>query len=816
MLITEEDENNFIKNKDDKLSRYLRNVLQRYFEIEKEYSYETKEAIIIQAFTRLKEWLNAKRGTPEEEGGEGYFLICINEKSGAVCLDITDFNGEPKFEKKTAFNKDFCENNEEQEDTIVRGNDIRLNDQRIPLDHVHEIKEIQELSDILSQYNLSQNFHSHGNSNTIDMLRYTGAMATIDLFLLERLTMNANTLLDYLEEQDNYTINIIKRYINQFEGVAEPVKTRLQYIKGMADSWITVTKEDLINESTLEDFEKEIKEIIKDFFTVEDFNELKRVIEKSPRIISEGYLDTDKDFNININTMNIRDYVQNPFDVSTKIQTDVTYTKDFTVQDLDDVTDHNLINSDQEVLIEYDITENNNTKTIVNPLPAMINIGENDYILLTYEVSNRNKLFVYGYRLANIPFFINKGLSFSFELINKLYKKDNEWEYRSHKETIYIDSTDTNYITKGNYEPVNIFYNREFPFSLENKNYTIRFEPGQVDYDEFVNLNNQPVINFTQNNKVNNYYIVRVFRNLRYEDTGYQSEWIIATDNEDNPKIFTVSSGENLPNFTVANDFDTLNPDNIEIKGKCISVTSNQEQYEVNVKYSDRNEYIVYKIQFIQMNSLSACNSFMSRGDRYDLEIPEIITKEVTIDMSNSCSSNEIQESIGSDYNILDPNNPNLHVTKTIISNNEIKYNITITRNWTDGIPFENLGKNNSFADYLRKEDIVKLGKKYHFNMINDINQFKNISFICTGNEYNSNESDFYLEETKNFYNKSDNKFYSFNEKDTLENDITLTSEANEINPNYIGIFPIMTLQDILENAKIYYKIYAVPNKGES
>ena len=151
MALKEHDNNIITKEENDPVTIYLKNIIQRYFQIENDISQETKEAIIIQAYTRLKEYLNAFTNQ---------YIICINERSGAIDLAIRDFGGEEAFDKNDAFNKDFCDvitetktlwngtdetyNNygEEQADHIVAGDDDRLYDARIPLAHIHTIDEI--------------------------------------------------------------------------------------------------------------------------------------------------------------------------------------------------------------------------------------------------------------------------------------------------------------------------------------------------------------------------------------------------------------------------------------------------------------------------------------------------------------------------------------------------------------------------------------------------------------------------------------------------------------------------------------------------
>jgi hypothetical protein len=194
-MALKEHENNIVtKEENDPITLYLKNIIQRYFQIENEISQESKEAIIIQAYTRLKEILNAYSNK---------YIICVNERSGNIDLFIRDFGGEEAFDKNTAFNKDFCDvttesatlwnddtedyfnYGEEQEDHIVAGDDDRLSDARIPLAHIHTIDEVNGLRERLEEYNLiNGGFHLHTNQNVLNSLIYTGSRVSIDLVLI--------------------------------------------------------------------------------------------------------------------------------------------------------------------------------------------------------------------------------------------------------------------------------------------------------------------------------------------------------------------------------------------------------------------------------------------------------------------------------------------------------------------------------------------------------------------------------------------------------------------------------------------------------
>ena len=122
--IHEYNDNRYIKEKDE-IEKYLMRIIHRYFEIYRQNTIESTEAIIVESITRIKRYLSEEKG----------FIFHLNGKTGNVVLSIRDIGGEKAFTKNSAFNKDFGN----IDDTICEGNDPRLSDAREPLPHHHVI-----------------------------------------------------------------------------------------------------------------------------------------------------------------------------------------------------------------------------------------------------------------------------------------------------------------------------------------------------------------------------------------------------------------------------------------------------------------------------------------------------------------------------------------------------------------------------------------------------------------------------------------------------------------------------------------------------
>ena len=205
MNLQEHDNNRFTKEKDN-IEKYLLRIIQRYFDVENNYTQESIEATIVESLTRFKREILKEKG----------YLFSLNQMTGNITLTIQDLGGEYKFDNNTAFNKDFGKD----ADTICEGNDQRLYDKREPNQHVHVVYNVIGLKELLDSINVTPSSHIHENKNILDMIRYSGNLAEFDLQIIETLSQKllkyCNNLQFKRTEFNKYTkkqIEILDSYI---------------------------------------------------------------------------------------------------------------------------------------------------------------------------------------------------------------------------------------------------------------------------------------------------------------------------------------------------------------------------------------------------------------------------------------------------------------------------------------------------------------------------------------------------------------------------------------------------------------------------
>lgn len=128
MRVQKLDNNIFIKSLDT-VDSYLINIINRYFNDDVNDTRANTENIINEALRRFKEDLNGVSGSIT-----GGAVSSVNKMVGDVILDYYSVGAEKAFEKNTAFNKSFGK----IKDTVCEGNDSRLSDSRIPVEHTHD------------------------------------------------------------------------------------------------------------------------------------------------------------------------------------------------------------------------------------------------------------------------------------------------------------------------------------------------------------------------------------------------------------------------------------------------------------------------------------------------------------------------------------------------------------------------------------------------------------------------------------------------------------------------------------------------------
>lgn len=129
MRIQQKENNIYVKTLDN-IDSYLINIINRYFQDDKEDIRLNVENIINESIRRMKEDLDIII----EDLLFKNSVTSVNGQNGDVVLTHADVGAEKSFNKNTAFNKNFGSEN----GTVCEGNDVRLSDARVPLPHNHD------------------------------------------------------------------------------------------------------------------------------------------------------------------------------------------------------------------------------------------------------------------------------------------------------------------------------------------------------------------------------------------------------------------------------------------------------------------------------------------------------------------------------------------------------------------------------------------------------------------------------------------------------------------------------------------------------
>ena len=266
MNIKEYDNNIIIKEKTN-IEKYLLRIIQRYFDIENNYTKESIEEMIIESLTRFKQFITIETG----------FIFSLNKKTGHLVLSIRDFGGQPRFNKKTAFNKNFGIT----DNTILMGNSPRLSDKRQPLYHNHVISDVDELIEALNLSNCGSESHLHTNEETIDILRYTGTRVEIDLIFIEFLETSLQQYYENLEFHQRECKSILESSIESISNLLIKVKQYLEVIQDIInniDSW--VPSSNLYTDESIARLKDNYIKKTLDFVTQEDVDLLINIFKK--------------------------------------------------------------------------------------------------------------------------------------------------------------------------------------------------------------------------------------------------------------------------------------------------------------------------------------------------------------------------------------------------------------------------------------------------------------------------------------------------------------------------------------------------------
>ena len=275
MALEQHEDNRFTKERDD-VEKYLLRIIQRYFDIQNVYTQESIEAIIIESLTRYKQSIF------HEKGG---FIFSLNQKTGHIILTISDLGGEEAFEKQSAFNKDFGN----EADTICEGNDPRLEDEREPLQHEHEIADVKGLAERLKKIIPSNKMHIHKNKNILDMITYTGTKTEIDLIILDYLEENLKKYYDNLLYYQREEKAITNKAIEDLSSYITIIEQDLEYAKSLIENAVTWLEDAYkYTDNKVDLLKDKFTRLLLKYMTQGDVQLLKEYFSKIHYLISDG------------------------------------------------------------------------------------------------------------------------------------------------------------------------------------------------------------------------------------------------------------------------------------------------------------------------------------------------------------------------------------------------------------------------------------------------------------------------------------------------------------------------------------------------
>ena len=212
----------------DAVEKYLLNLVQEYFKNSSLASSTSREYIIKRAVERMKEEMEF-----DQLGVLSITLPDGIKRTGAVTISLEDLLGEPAIiPKRSAFNVNFGT----EQNTACEGNDPRLSDKRDPLEHKHEISEINGLEGILSTITgkierVNGFLHEHKNKSVLDILVYTGNKSVIDLADLENIEEKIKKIVQDIENDMTKYRNDVQTKVTQVNTEIQKVRTEIESIK---------------------------------------------------------------------------------------------------------------------------------------------------------------------------------------------------------------------------------------------------------------------------------------------------------------------------------------------------------------------------------------------------------------------------------------------------------------------------------------------------------------------------------------------------------------------------------------------------------
>lgn len=326
--------NNFIKGTDN-VERYLLDIIKQYFS-SNNIDDDSSEYIIRKAVERMKDEL-----TIDNAG-----VVSINGQTGEITITLESLGGEPLISPKlSAFNVNFGT----EKNTACEGNDPRLSDDRHPLQHNHEMSEINglngELSSIKNNINLLSNkTHKHDNLlNVLNKLVYSGNKSEIDLTLLDNTEDKLNTEITKIDN----TISDIQTKTNDL--IYKATKELTQYNDDYDDIKTYINNKDAELKSNVEAYCDTVLQNKKDEIDIEvnnkvDKNQLNSIIGMLNQQFSILYETSINNF-ITSTDSNIEYNMYLPSDITNAISIldEKNYKIDFYINYTDPVSGENIL-----------------------------------------------------------------------------------------------------------------------------------------------------------------------------------------------------------------------------------------------------------------------------------------------------------------------------------------------------------------------------------------------------------------------------------------------------------------------------------------
>lgn len=288
----------------DTVESYLLGLVEEYFKVTERTPASSMERVVERCMARIDEELEY-----DGVGVTGIMLEGDTEpRIGSVRITKEEIGAEPLItDKRTAFNVDFGNTN----NTACAGDDPRLSDKRMPLDHDHEMSDIQGLEGRLSTIDgkisrLLNSAHEHWNMTVLDRLVYSGSRERIDLKDFEDLENSISDreslIRQNVDSAKEDILDLIDNINRSTANISETCNEVYQYI--------TENSERLLAEANAQSDTNhaaavsEINEALEDYATRDDIAELNAIMSEiyfpvgSMEILSSDYCNFDDGMDI--------------------------------------------------------------------------------------------------------------------------------------------------------------------------------------------------------------------------------------------------------------------------------------------------------------------------------------------------------------------------------------------------------------------------------------------------------------------------------------------------------------------------------------